>query len=146
MGTRLPTSQGYHKELLKFYIIKYHARRKLNTQNLLSCLLPHFFMFPYFLFPGLCSFWWSCNPNSTKTGALDKQSLEPLLPTPSEIASVCFSHPLPLPSTKLYLWKSQRDGPQGPGGCLGPWCHLNSGAGPGQPMHTWRPDRLRDDG
>lgn len=108
MGTRVPTSQGYHKELLKFYIAKYHARLKRNIQNLFS--FPAFspissFIFPHFLFPGLCSCMlsqWHQNHLLTNRAS----------PTPSEIASVCFSHPPPPPSTKLYHWKSQRDGPQ----------------------------------
>lgn len=34
MGMRVPTSQGYHKQLLIFDISKYHASLKVNLQNL----------------------------------------------------------------------------------------------------------------
>lgn len=70
MGTKVPTSQGCHKEFLKFYIAKYHPRLEFNIQNLVS--FPAFspissFIFPHFVFPVLCSCRCSCNPNVTKT-------------------------------------------------------------------------------
>lgn len=70
MGTKVPTSQGCHKEFLEFYIAKYHTRLKFNIQNLFS--FPAFshifsFIFPHFVFPGLRSCQCSCNPNGTKT-------------------------------------------------------------------------------
>lgn len=53
MGMRVPTSRDYHKQLLILYISKYHARLKVNVQNLFfflifSPFLP--FYFPVFYF------------------------------------------------------------------------------------------------
>lgn len=53
MGTRVPASQAYHKELLTFYIAEDHARLKLNILNLFSFLPSRPFLplyFPIFYF------------------------------------------------------------------------------------------------
>ena len=52
MGMRVPTSWGYHKQLLIFDISKCHARLKVNVQNLFFSLSSPFlpFYFPVFYF------------------------------------------------------------------------------------------------